>query len=349
MDWYLRRDSDDLIASNNQKTSGTGHSGDRSPSSNGWFQWEAGKLENVVPTHEFVSRSMRPIGAGLNFNWQSLHGDVELEYSLCDGEDSINTSEYGDFSLGDSCARTLEALFHKCEHLGDQPDYQLQSSMEQKDDFWESMFFEESPNMKNLSSNSMDFAYKSMSFGNLLADMLEDPHDSLKDSSFMGSTSSLERAFPPLTDDVAEDEDQMEDASPSSVADNSMSPEGSPMASVLAVLVPAELVTSKEIVSNVQEKKCLEATVLWELEDVMSELNVETRICFRDALYRLAKISKRHCSFIKDETSSEVDGESSCHGSLKSAELRTNDIDRTVANLMFNKPKSGLPGLPCPR
>ncbi|MQL91687.1 hypothetical protein Taro_024294 [Colocasia esculenta] len=307
MDRYFRRDDEELIMPCDQEASGNQQADDRSPYPNGWLQWEVGRTKYSTPPNMFLSMSMEPIGTGVNSNWHSLYENMDMQSSILDGEGSSNQSAYGDFSLVDNSARTFEASFYD----------------EKIDDFWESTFVEDPPIMNGL-SNSCDSAYKSTSFGNLLTDMLMDPHDSPDDSSIMGSTVP-KASFSPLIDDLAEDEDQLDDVSPSLTAETSRSPDGSPMkmfawsdaydpsnfqASVLSVLAPAEQTTSA-VVSHVQEQKYLETTVLQELEDVTSQLNVETRICLRDALYRLAKISKKRHSFIKNRPSSDVVGEKS--------------------------------------
>lgn len=120
MDWYFRRDGEDLIVPNDEETSDLLHADDRSPYPNGWLQWEVGRTENSLPPNKFLSRSLKPPGTGLNSNWQSLHENFDLEYSIPDGEGSSNQGADGDFYLVESSPRTLEASFHD----------------EKMDDFW---------------------------------------------------------------------------------------------------------------------------------------------------------------------------------------------------------------------
>ncbi|KAF8724254.1 hypothetical protein HU200_021281 [Digitaria exilis] len=87
--------------------------------------------------------------------------------------------------------------------------------------------------------------------------------------------------------------------------------------------------TVKRSRSSVDDKSsgCFEALVLEELEDVVFQLTKKTRICFRDALFRLA------------ETSSKARG-GGASGAAGSGcpERETNAIDRTVADMMGRPP-----------
>ncbi|KAL6850436.1 hypothetical protein ACP4OV_021063 [Aristida adscensionis] len=93
----------------------------------------------------------------------------------------------------------------------------------------------------------------------------------------------------------------------------------------------------------------MEAEVLEELEDVVLQLTKKTRICFRDAFYRLAEGSKAKCSAADGATES---GLSSTRPSFEHPdssmsrvsepggcpEKETNAIDRTVADLTLKPP-----------
>ncbi|KDP40564.1 hypothetical protein JCGZ_24563 [Jatropha curcas] len=107
------------------------------------------------------------------------------------------------------------------------------------------------------------------------------------------------------------------------------------------VLVPSE---HNRINEHMDEETSLEESVLQDLESVMAQLTDKTRLCFRDALYRLAKNSRQH------EERQDHNGNMSMKTSpwtgqeekmrperRQNMELETNIIDRTVANLMFNK------------
>ncbi|KAH7667292.1 hypothetical protein IHE45_12G049200 [Dioscorea alata] len=111
-------------------------------------------------------------------------------------------------------------------------------------------------------------------------------------------------------------------------------------------LIPDEFKTSEELpmnvmvnsksdaIANLDEPECMEQTVLQELEHVMIQMNNETRICFRNALYRLAENSKRVKYKNRDE-------DLNCENSRKEKNhvvAKLNAIDRTVANMMFCNP-----------
>lgn len=106
---------------------------------------------------------------------------------------------------------------------------------------------------------------------------------------------------------------------------------------------PSEQNIANELVG---EETSLEESVLQELRIVMTQMSDKTRICFRDALYRLSENSKQHI----DMPTSRQNGDStpetppeSGHdtnmrsGNDKAMESETNFIDRAIANLLFNK------------
>ncbi|RZC84704.1 hypothetical protein C5167_047490 [Papaver somniferum] len=82
-----------------------------------------------------------------------------------------------------------------------------------------------------------------------------------------------------------------------------------------------------------------------DLEDVMTQLTSETRLFFRDALYRLANNSKQQQQAQNQNRCGEdykpqvptQQQENSMYGRSDNMELETNIIDRTVAKLMFNE------------
>lgn len=100
-----------------------------------------------------------------------------------------------------------------------------------------------------------------------------------------------------------------------------------------------------KVEEHVPEEISLEESVLHELEVVMEQLPEKTRICFRDALFRLAKNSERlSVSPIQNGDLAleklhplTVDDETLRSGKPVATESETNSIDRAVANLLFNK------------
>lgn len=94
----------------------------------------------------------------------------------------------------------------------------------------------------------------------------------------------------------------------------------------------------------------VEETILCRLQDVISKLDVTTRLCIRDSLFRLAQsATQRHYAsdtsstnknnkeeyavFAREESSSQ-----NRYAKMPDVETETNSIDRTVARLLFHRP-----------
>ncbi|BFI33869.1 hypothetical protein MPTK2_4g19240 [Marchantia polymorpha subsp. ruderalis] len=101
-----------------------------------------------------------------------------------------------------------------------------------------------------------------------------------------------------------------------------------------------------------------EALVIQQLQATMLQLDVGTRMCIRDALYRLAKSAKerRSCRTHNGHrdlaeadnatVSSSITGDEPCDDSRCESEKQTNHVDRSIASLLFNTGpvlKYGLP------
>ncbi|XP_010491297.1 PREDICTED: protein LNK4-like isoform X2 [Camelina sativa] len=90
------------------------------------------------------------------------------------------------------------------------------------------------------------------------------------------------------------------------------------------------------------EEASAEEVVLQDLQRATEKLTDDTRKCFRDTFYRLAKNSQQKSDsnleeFFEDRTSSNT------------AELETNSMDRAIANLTFNKMESNMRNMPPPK
>ncbi|XP_057976714.1 protein LNK1 isoform X2 [Malania oleifera] len=114
--------------------------------------------------------------------------------------------------------------------------------------------------------------------------------------------------------------------------------------------VPAELDCS-----NVQESSCissldeisLEATSFRQLQHVMEQLDIRTKLCIRDSLYRLARSAEQRHNCANLNGGIREDGDTSgalmaeeatkCPG-LIDMETDTNPIDRSIAHLLFHRP-----------
>ncbi|KAK9001331.1 hypothetical protein V6N11_083117 [Hibiscus sabdariffa] len=121
----------------------------------------------------------------------------------------------------------------------------------------------------------------------------------------------------------------------------------------VSVVNPAELDSS-----NARESSCvispldevsLEASSFRQLQQVMEKLDIRTKLCIRDSLYRLARSAEqRHnCSKtkggIRDDKDEDASGSSvadetnTCTGFMD-METDTNPIDRSIAHLLFHRP-----------
>ncbi|XP_031740059.1 protein LNK1 isoform X2 [Cucumis sativus] len=109
--------------------------------------------------------------------------------------------------------------------------------------------------------------------------------------------------------------------------------------------------------SNAQDKPCrstmldgisLEATSFRQLQQVMEQLDIRTKLCIRDSLYRLARSAEqRHnCANLNENTgedkfvrvASSIDQDANRSGGFLDLETDTNPIDRSVAHLLFHRP-----------
>ncbi|CAI9287076.1 unnamed protein product [Lactuca saligna] len=89
-------------------------------------------------------------------------------------------------------------------------------------------------------------------------------------------------------------------------------------------------------ISSELDEISLEATSFRQLQQVMEQLDVRTKLCIRDSLYRLARSAElRHNN--PSLSSSATDINDSNNG-LMDVETDTNPIDRSVAHLLFHRP-----------
>ncbi|XP_016716035.1 protein LNK1 isoform X3 [Gossypium hirsutum] len=99
--------------------------------------------------------------------------------------------------------------------------------------------------------------------------------------------------------------------------------------------------------SSVLDEVSLEASSFWQLQQVMEKLDIRTKLCIRDSLYRLARSAEqRHnCTNTKggmkeekDEAGSFVANETNKCTRFMDMETGTNSIDRSIAHLLFHRP-----------
>ncbi|CAI0421541.1 unnamed protein product [Linum tenue] len=91
---------------------------------------------------------------------------------------------------------------------------------------------------------------------------------------------------------------------------------------------------------QLQNEPSREESALHEFELMMAQLPTKTRICFRDALYRLAKNSRPHevaSDDVSMDTSSWAPQVEESRSGERGMEPETNSIDRSIASMMFNQ------------
>ncbi|KAK9068856.1 hypothetical protein SSX86_012972 [Deinandra increscens subsp. villosa] len=82
----------------------------------------------------------------------------------------------------------------------------------------------------------------------------------------------------------------------------------------------------------------MEESVLNDLERATAQFTDKTRICFRDAFYRLAESSKQSLNSCQDGESMMTSNDDTLRtGETEDSESKTNVIDRAVASLVFQK------------
>ncbi|XVE66538.1 hypothetical protein DITRI_Ditri08aG0087100 [Diplodiscus trichospermus] len=114
---------------------------------------------------------------------------------------------------------------------------------------------------------------------------------------------------------------------------------------------PAELDSSNaresSCVSSVLDEVSLEATSFRQLQQVMGKLDIRTKLCIRDSLYRLARSAEQRHNCTKTKGGMRDDKDASgpllaeepnkCTGFMD-METDTNPIDRSIAHLLFHRP-----------
>ncbi|XP_024959457.1 protein LNK1-like isoform X3 [Cynara cardunculus var. scolymus] len=100
-------------------------------------------------------------------------------------------------------------------------------------------------------------------------------------------------------------------------------------------------------ISSEVDEISLEATSFLQLQQVMEQLDLSTKLCIRDSLYRLARSAEQRHNYagIRDRTTNcgatdgplMTEGTDKCTGFMD-IETDTNPIDRTIAHLLFHRP-----------
>ncbi|XP_071715504.1 protein LNK1-like isoform X2 [Rutidosis leptorrhynchoides] len=90
----------------------------------------------------------------------------------------------------------------------------------------------------------------------------------------------------------------------------------------------------------------LEATSFRQLQQIMEQLDLRTKLCIRDSLYRLARSAEQRHNNLDFGGPLMSERTNKCTG-LMDMETDTNPIDRSVAHLLFHRPAES-PSLPAP-
>lgn len=96
----------------------------------------------------------------------------------------------------------------------------------------------------------------------------------------------------------------------------------------------------------------LEVTSFRQLQQVMEQMDLKTKLCIRDSLYRLARSAQQRHHYANltggpgDVRNFMTDGTNECTGYMD-METDTNPVDRSIAHLLFHRP-TDLPVIPCP-
>ncbi|KAK9677610.1 hypothetical protein RND81_11G155600 [Saponaria officinalis] len=90
--------------------------------------------------------------------------------------------------------------------------------------------------------------------------------------------------------------------------------------------------------SSVLDEVAIDASSLKQLQHVMGQLDIRTKLCIRDSLYRLARsAAQRHKGDNKDANGALLPGTNKSAGFID-METDTNPIDRSIAHLLFHRP-----------
>ncbi|XP_021299944.1 protein LNK3-like isoform X1 [Herrania umbratica] len=337
MDWYFGNGIEDLVVPKDQELA------DRLPSPESWSKWEYSAPRNFESSNKRFVVDENLTCEELKFNGRFCNG-TEFETSA-DAKDPS--------SFPSVCGGLLEESFNQAPLSYPQPDYELDdfSRFQQMDDIFLSPLLEDLLGSEDL-QKSFCFSPENhcgrMPADYLPTDVSLDSQSISKNDHGMGSTKYLKtHAFSPLMT-LEKEISALRFKPRKSGLKNSPSVKA-PHAKILA---PPEQNSENGFVS---EGISLEESVLLELEMVTAQLSNKTRICFRDAFYRLAKNSKQNPVAINQHgnvcvrTHSPmwiVSEEKMRSGRKETTESETNTIDRAIANLTFNMMETNVRDFP---
>ncbi|XVF41070.1 hypothetical protein PTKIN_Ptkin01aG0250700 [Pterospermum kingtungense] len=328
MDWYFDNGMEDLVVPKGQEST------DMLPSPASWSKRGLTALGHFESLNKCFDTYGNLTHAELRFNGQSCK-EAEFESSADIKDPSSCSSICGGFSNESHNQGPLSRP---------QPDYQLDdfARFEQTDDIFLNSLLEDLPCFSPVHQ------YGKMPADCLPSDVSSDCQSISNNEHGLGSEKYLKtHAFSPSTNLEKE------------ISALRFIPSNSEFRNGLTVkALPAKMsVPSGQKSANgfVSEEISLEESVLQELQMVMTQLSDKTRICFRDAFYRLAKNSEQNPVALNQHGNVYAQTHSPnwtiSEGEMRSAkkettESKTNTIDRTVANLTFNKMETNVRDFP---
>ncbi|XP_061997077.1 protein LNK3-like isoform X1 [Rosa rugosa] len=325
MDWYFGNGIDDLVVPNDGGS-------DRLPSPDSWSKWGISASE-CFPNKCF-----------------SMYSQFNKELNISSGKGLFDEGEMGtsandrDLSSSSSvCEGLSEDSLQKTSLSYNRAYNQLEdlAGLQQMDDIFLSSLLDDLPGAENVHKS---FYFRSDSSGMLASDSISTSMnlESQSISSSVHSAGSSKylktHAFSP---ELGSEKGHTTTSQFSPC--NSEQKDSPPVkAQTVRLMSPSE---QGCMPSGVDEETSVEESVLQELEMVMTQLTKKTRICFRDALYRLADNSKgnpvsqsQDGDLAVEELSSwAAHDETTRSESKEGTESETNTIDRAIANLMFNE------------
>ncbi|XP_043720845.1 protein LNK3-like [Telopea speciosissima] len=332
MDCYVGVEADIVVVPKRQQLSF------RFPSPDYCLQWEVANSEN------FWSANEKCVSATNVTNGEGSCDEVKVQTSI-HGESSTDSSWCEELPFFDQSPANPEASLDMIRPLGNEPDYPLDDTVDQPDDIFLRSILETSPGMENpykpvsmhpLLDRSM------MPSENILTDMIAELQSISMNVSTTNISKNLSIHTPSSGDwERVENTPHFMPFDSGEMKDCSMTKEP-----VVPCLIPAELNSPHKVDRHLSAGGSLEESVLQELEVAMAQLTKSIRLCFRDALYRLAKGSEQS-HIVSQARSGEITQEkhslSTVHyktprfGRVNPTDYQTNAIDWTIAKLMFEK------------
>ncbi|ESW05676.1 hypothetical protein PHAVU_011G200200 [Phaseolus vulgaris] len=313
MDWYYGCENSEFLAPKDLE-----NLLERYPSPGCWSEWGIEAPESFNSPQEYLTKDTDETEVEFNFFDKSFKDEIEFDPYLQDKDQSSSSSVCGGLS------EQFQQTALSCDH---QSKYQLQdlSTFEHVDDiFLYKQLYKNEPvttwdsvlvDFPCVESRHKSFFYPENQSSNTNGGVLKD----VAASGFFPCNSDSKNCL-----DIEAREIKILDPFVQTNGDKTM-----------------------------HEQLSLEEFTLQGFEMLIAQLSEKTRICFRDALFRLAKNTKQHVE-------EDLDGDLNMHqerphsvynGTMRSEdkkpmESETNSVDRAVANLMFNKMEINILDIP---